>query len=148
MQKLTKKAENLLLVIWVQAVVATAGSLFYSEVMGYVPCELCWYQRILMYPLVIIYGVALWKRDIKMALPGLFLSGIGAGVAVYHYMLQKVPAFHEMGGACTGGVPCNAIYVNYFGFITIPFLAGVAFLVIFILHLFLLKELRRNEANG
>lgn len=144
MHSLTKKAENLLLIIWVQAFVATTGSLFYSEVMGYIPCELCWYQRILMYPLVIIYGLALWKKDVKMTLSGLILSGIGMFVSTYHYLLQKVPAFHEMGGSCSGAVPCNVIYVNYFGFITIPFMAGVAFIVIFVLHLLLLKEIRRN----
>ncbi|WP_156854627.1 disulfide oxidoreductase [Oceanobacillus sp. AG] len=144
MHSLTKKAENLLLIIWVQAFVATTGSLFYSEVMGYIPCELCWYQRILMYPLVIIYGLALWKKDVKMTLSGLVLSGIGMFVSTYHYLLQKVPAFHEMGGSCSGAVPCNAIYVNYFGFITIPFMAGVAFIVIFVFHLLLLKEIRRN----
>lgn len=144
MHSLTKKAENLLLIIWVQAFVATTGSLFYSEVMGYIPCELCWYQRILMYPLVIIYGLALWKKDVKMTLSGLVLSGIGMFVSTYHYLLQKVPAFHEMGGSCSGAVPCNAIYVNYFGFITIPFMAGVAFIIIFVFHLLLLKEIRRN----
>lgn len=144
MQTLTKKAENLLLIIWVQAFVATTGSLFYSEVMGYIPCELCWYQRILMYPLVIIYGLALWKKDAKMTLAGLILSGIGMFVSTYHYLLQKVPALHEVGGSCSGAVPCNAIYVNYLGFITIPFMAGVAFIVIFVLHLLLVKEMRRN----
>lgn len=145
MQKLSKKAENLLLIIWVQAFIAMSGSLFYSEVMGYVPCELCWYQRILMYPLVIIYGVAAIKKEIKIALPGLILSGIGILVSTYHYLVQKVPFFQEAGGGCTGGVPCNAIYVNYFGFVTIPFLAGTAFIVIFILHLFLLKEEKRSQ---
>lgn len=144
MQKLTKKAENLLLLIWVQAFVATTGSLFYSEVMGYIPCELCWYQRILMYPLVVIYGVALFKKDIKMTFAGLILSGIGFLVSTYHYLIQKVSAFQELGGSCSGAVPCNAVYVNYFGFVTIPFLAGVAFLVIFVLHLMLLKEQGRN----
>ncbi len=144
MQKLTKKTENLLLLIWVQAFLATTGSLFYSEVMGYIPCELCWYQRILMYPLVIIYGVALFKKDVKMSFAGLFLSGIGMFVSTYHYLVQKVSAFQELGGSCTGGIPCNAIYVNYFGFITIPFMAGAAFIIIFVLHLILLKEMRRN----
>ncbi|WP_199860700.1 disulfide oxidoreductase [Oceanobacillus damuensis] len=141
---MTKKAENLLLLIWVQAFLAMAGSLFYSEVMGYIPCELCWYQRILMYPLVVIYGVAAIKKEISIALPGLILSGIGMFVSIYHYMLQKVPALQELGGSCSGGVPCNAVYVNAFGFITIPFMAGIAFIVIFILHLMLLKEQRRK----
>lgn len=144
MQTWTKKAENILLIIWIQALIATIGSLFYSEVMKFIPCELCWYQRILMYPLVIIYGAALLKKDVKIAFSGLILSGIGLVVSTYHYLLQKLPALHDLGGACSGPVPCNAIYVNYFGFITIPFMAGVAFIVIFVLHLLLVRETRRN----
>ncbi|WP_449354102.1 disulfide oxidoreductase [Virgibacillus natechei] len=143
MGKMSKKAENLLLLIWVQAFVALAGSLFYSEVMGYVPCELCWIQRIFMYPLVIIYGVAAIKKEISIALPGLILSGLGMLVSIYHYLVQKLPALQEAGDAC-GLVPCNAAYVNYFGFITIPFLAGLAFIIIFVLHLMLLKTTRGN----
>ncbi|OZU87937.1 disulfide bond formation protein B [Virgibacillus indicus] len=139
MKELTKRAENLLLLIWVQSFIALAGSLFYSEVMGYVPCELCWIQRILMYPLVVIYGLAAIKKEVSMALPGLILSGIGMFVSTYHYLVQKLPALQDTGDAC-GLIPCNLTYVNYFGFITIPFLAGIAFIVIFILHLMLLKE--------
>lgn len=138
-----KVNENLLLLIWGQAFIALAGSLFFSEVMGYTPCELCWVQRILMYPLVIIYGVALVKKDLSIALPGLILSGIGMLVSIYHYLVQKLPALEDAGGAC-GLVPCNVTYVNYFGFITIPFLAGLAFIVIFVTHLILLKQQRRN----
>ncbi|WP_042149127.1 disulfide oxidoreductase [Paucisalibacillus sp. EB02] len=137
----SKKRENFLLGIWGVAAVATAGSLFFSEVLGYIPCELCWYQRILMYPLVIIYGTALFKKDLATALPGLFLSGIGICVSTYHYMLQKLPALNEVGGAC-GTVPCNSEYINYFGFITIPFMAGTAFILIFVTHLILLKQAR------
>lgn len=144
MKKLTKKAENLLLLIWVQAFLALAGSLFYSEVMNYVPCELCWYQRILMYPLVLIYGIAAIKKDISIALPGLFMSGIGILVSTYHYLVQHVSIFQEVGGACSGSVPCNVIYVDYFGFISIPFMAGVAFLIIFVLHLLILREQGRK----
>ena len=80
-----------------------------------------------------------------MALPGLFLSGIGMFVSLYHYLVQKVSAFQDLGGACTGGVPCNVIYVNYFGFITIPMMALVAFVIIFVLHLVLLKQQRGNQ---
>jgi disulfide bond formation protein DsbB len=144
-RNLGKRSESLLLLIWSQAFVATAGSLFYSEAMGYVPCELCWYQRILMYPLIFIYGLAAFKKDVQIALPGLFLSGIGVVVSLYHYLIQKVSAFQDLGGACTGGVPCNAIYVNYFGFITIPLMAFIAFIVIFVVHLVLLKQQRGNK---
>lgn len=120
------------------------GSLFYSEVLHYTPCEICWFQRVLMYPLVIIYGVSLLKRDLQIALPGLILSGIGFLTSTYHYLLQKLPTLQTVGGSCDL-VPCDFQYVNYFGFITIPFLAGIAFLIIFILHIFLLRQMRRNE---
>lgn len=137
----TKKQENILLGIWGIAIIATAGSLFYSEVMRYEPCELCWYQRILMYPLIVIYGTAILKKNVSIALPGLIMSGIGMCVSTYHYLIQKLPALSETGGAC-GLVPCNFQYVNYFGFITIPFLAGTAFILIFVLHLLLIKQAR------
>ncbi len=138
-----KKQEQLLFLIWAQAVIATAGSLYYSEVMGYVPCELCWVQRIFMYPLVVIYGFALFKKNVDIAIPGLLMSGIGMFISTYHYLIQKLPALQEAGDAC-GVVPCNLQYVNYFGFITIPFLAGVAFIVIFVLHMMLWKQSRRK----
>ncbi|MEC5423682.1 disulfide oxidoreductase [Virgibacillus sp. C22-A2] len=144
MAQLTKKAENLLMLLWAQAFVALSGSLFYSEIMGYIPCELCWIQRVLMYPLVVIYGLAAIKKEISIALPGLVLSGIGILVSTYHYLVQKLPALQEAGGAC-GLVPCNVTYVNYFGFITIPFLAGTAFIIIFVLHLILLKQQRGTK---
>ncbi|RKQ31289.1 disulfide oxidoreductase [Oceanobacillus halophilus] len=148
MGKLTKKAENLLILAWAQAFIAMAGSLFYSEVMGYIPCELCWFQRILMYPLVVIYAVAAIKKEINIALPGLVFSGIGMFVSAYHYLIQKVPAFQEMGGACIGGVPCNVVYVDYLGFITIPFLALTAFTIISILHVALLINTRKNKGGN
>ena len=135
----SKTSETILLIIWIQALIATLGSLFYSEVMGFTPCELCWVQRIFMYPLVMIYGVAAFKKDLSIALPGLFLSGIGMFISAYHYLLQKLPSLQEVGASC-GIVPCNTEYVNYFGFITIPFLAGTAFIVIFTLHIVLLKQ--------
>lgn len=135
----SKVPETLLLVVWTQAVIATIGSLFYSEVIGYVPCDLCWVQRIFMYPLVIIYGVAAIKKNVSIALPGLILSIIGFFISTYHYLMQKLPALQESGGACQI-VPCNMQYVNYFGFITIPFLAGLAFLIITLLHVVILKR--------
>lgn len=135
----SKKQENLLLLIWTQSVLAVFGSLFYSEIMGYIPCELCWYQRILMYPLVIIYGVGLLKKDVKVILPGLVLSGLGVIVAAYHYSVQKVSLFQETAGFC-GDVPCTLQYVNYFGFITIPFLSLLAFIIIFTGHILLIRK--------
>jgi len=137
---ISKKQETFVMIIWGQALVATLGSLFYSEIMGYLPCELCWYQRILMYPLVIIYGVYAFgkSKDRAILLPGLIMSGVGLMISIYHYLIQKVPALHEAGSSC-GIVPCNGQYVNYFGFVTIPFLAGIAFAVIFVLSILLYR---------
>ncbi|SFJ63951.1 disulfide bond formation protein DsbB [Halobacillus dabanensis] len=133
-----KNFETWLFLLWATSLVATVGSLFFSEVLGYEPCELCWYQRILMYPLVIIYGAALWKKKMDMAIPGLIMSGIGMLISIYHYSLQKIPAL-STGDTC-GLVPCNAQYINIFGFVTIPFLAGTAFIIIFIIHVMLIGK--------
>ncbi|GAE93665.1 disulfide bond formation protein [Gracilibacillus boraciitolerans JCM 21714] len=137
-----KKRETVFFIIWAQSLVAMMGSLFYSEIMRYIPCELCWYQRILMYPLVVIYGYALYKKDIRFGFPGLILSGIGILVSSYHYLIQKVPSLQSSGDSC-GVIPCNTTYVDFLGFITIPFQALIAFLVIFSLHLYLIVQQRR-----
>src|SRR5699024_10272242 len=107
----------------------------------YEPCKLCWIQRIFMYPLVIIYGTALVKKDSRIAFPAILFSGIGMCISIYHYALQKLPALQDTGGFC-GDVPCTLQYVNYFGFITIPFLAGLAFIFITIVHgyIFIIKK--------
>ncbi|QDP39737.1 disulfide oxidoreductase [Radiobacillus deserti] len=139
-----EKKDTILFIIWAQSVVAMLGSLFFSEVMHFIPCELCWYQRILMYPLVIMYGYAVVKKDMRFAFPGVLMSGIGMFVSTYHYILQKVPALREAGESC-GIIPCTTEYINVFGFITIPFLALVAFIIIFFLHVTLLVQQRRRD---
>ncbi|UOR13196.1 disulfide oxidoreductase [Halobacillus amylolyticus] len=141
---MNKQGETLLFIAWAQALVATMGSLFFSEILGYTPCELCWYQRILMYPLIIIYGAALIKKKKEIAFSGLILSGVGMFVSIYHYLIQKVPAFQSAGDSC-GVVPCNAEYINYFGFITIPFLAGTAFIIIFVSHVVMIRQKGENS---
>lgn len=114
------------------AIVCTAGSLTYSEVIGYQPCFLCWVQRGFMYPLVVVAGAAAavarstrhlwtWVAPMAMALTGL-------AVSVWHYLEQTIPGLSI--GACEVGVPCGAKYVNQFGFISIPFMAGCGFLAI------------------
>ncbi|GAA0300924.1 disulfide bond formation protein DsbB [Gracilibacillus halotolerans] len=138
------REERLVFIIWAQSVIATLGSLFYSEGMGFVPCELCWFQRILMYPLVIIYGYAVYKKDIRYAYPGLLLSGIGILVSTYHYLVQQLPGLQEAGQGC-GIIPCNMKYVEFLGFITIPFQALIAFLVIFSIHIVLIIKQRRES---
>lgn len=129
---------------WIVSVVATLGSLYFSEVMGFIPCELCWYQRILMYPLALILGIATFNSDFTVKKYVLPLTIIGWFISLFHYLQQKVPGFAEI-KPCTNGVPCNTEYINWFGFITIPFLALIAFTLITILMLVIRKETKEDD---
>lgn len=110
------------------ALVATLGSLYFSEIAGFVPCKLCWYQRILMYPLTLIALVGILQNDEYLPAYILPFSLIGMGVSAYHYIIQLGLFGHPAG--CAVGIPCNVRYVNYFGFVTIPLMALIAFILI------------------
>lgn len=128
--KRTNSTQGLLLYsAWAVSLVAMFGSLYFSEIKGFIPCELCWYQRILMYPLVLILGIGTFQNDSTVKKFVLPLALIGGSISLMHYLEQKIPGF---GGikACVSGVPCSSEYINWFGFITIPFLALVAFVFI------------------
>ena len=114
---------------WLVAVTATAGSLYFSEVRLFAPCALCWYQRILMYPLAILLGIASYRQDRGVVFYVLPLSVLGGAVSLFHYLEQKVPGFSTP-SVCRLGVPCTQEYINWLGFITIPFLALIAFILI------------------
>lgn len=135
---MSKRLENSLIFISVVSLIATLGSLYFSEVRGFVPCTLCWYQRILMYPIVLISGVALFQKNARIALTTAVFSVIGGSISLYHYGIQKLSFLSDSAPAC-GNVPCTGQYVNYLGFITIPFLALIAFVLILITSLFILK---------
>lgn len=113
---------------WVMALVATLGSLYYSQVAHFVPCELCWYQRIAMYPLVLILGVAALKGDRAVRSYVLPIAVIGGLISSYHYLIQRFPDLSA--GTCSTGVPCTAAYVWKFDAVSIPFMALVSFGVI------------------
>jgi disulfide bond formation protein DsbB len=108
--------------------IATGGSLFFSEVLGWRPCVLCWYQRILMYPLAILLAIGIIRRDRGLHLYVLPFSVVGIGVSLYHYLLIKTDWLPPP--ACAVDVPCTVDYLNWLGFINIPFLALTAFLII------------------
>lgn len=141
------KKQHIAWLIFLQALVAMLGSLYYSNFgdpvenlklgvfwlagYGFTPCQLCWWARILMYPIVPISLVGILKKDEKftnyvlpLAIPGFFLE-------IYHYVLQKSNIENPFG--CTGDNPCSAMSVDYFGVITIPFLCLTAFTVILLL---------------
>jgi disulfide bond formation protein DsbB len=112
------------------ALTATLGSLFYSEIAGYEPCKYCWIQRIFMYPLSIMFLIALVKKDgnvFRYTFPLTILGGLLAG---YHYLLQRGIAPAVPCDALGYSVACSKIFVMNFGYITIPLMAFSAFLLI------------------
>jgi len=111
------------------ALIATVGSLSFSEIFGFVPCELCWFQRVLMYPLVFLLLIAIFKRDPNIDIYILPFTILGIIVSGYHILVQRLEFFQE-NSSCNIGVPCNAIYIEWFGFLTIPVMSFIAFLLI------------------
>lgn len=112
------------------------GSLYFSEVMRLVPCVLCWYQRITMYPLVAILLVGMSFKDSKVYRYVLPLAIIGLFIATYHVVLYYAVNWGirpDWVGPCVAGVSCTTRYIEWLGFITIPLLSWVAHLVIAIL---------------
>ena len=117
-----------LVVAFVVATLATIGSLYFSEVAHFEPCRLCWYQRIAMYPLVVILGdgrLAARAGVRRYAVP---VAVIGALIATYHYALEWLPWLDS--GVCSATTPCTIVWFREFGFISLPYLALSAFLLI------------------
>jgi len=116
---------------WVVAATATGGSLYYSEVAGFPPCDLCWYQRIAMYPLVVILGVAALRRHTAIRFEVVPLALAGAAISVYHYQLERFPSQSSL--SCSLTVPCTTVWVWRFHYVSIPFMALSAFLAVAVL---------------
>jgi len=111
---------------WLVASVSTLGALFFGEVMHLPPCVLCWYQRICMFPLVLILPIGLFPFDRKVVHYALPLAVLGWLFAVFH-MLLIAGVIPESIKPCTQGVPCSEKVIEWFGFVTIPLLSVVAF---------------------
>jgi len=120
--------KNAILLAFLTALASILGSLFYSEFVGYTPCVLCWWQRVLIYPQVLIFGLALWKGKKDAFFYAIPLAVISTVIALYHQYVY-------MGGEsllpCTAlGGACSKIYVMAFGYITIPMMSLTATLFI------------------
>ena len=122
--------------------VATLGSLFFSEVMHFIPCSLCWYQRIFMYSLVFLFLVNLLFPDDKIFKYSISLVLIGWSVSIYHNLLM-FGIIPENLSPCVQGVPCSTMYINWLGFITIPLLSFFAYTILLILILKIKNEKRK-----
>lgn len=114
---------------WLTALIGMAGSLFFSEVMDLPPCVLCWYQRIAMYPLVIIIGIGIVTADVRWKTYAFPLALIGLAISIYQNLLYYgiIP---ENLSPCTQGVSCTERQIEWLGFITIPLMGLLSFLVI------------------
>ena len=115
------------------ALACTLGSLYFSEVAHFTPCRLCWFQRIAMYPLVPLLGLAAWRRDAGIRPYALVLATLGAAVSSWHVLIERFPTLE--GASCDPAAPCTAIWVNTFGYLTIPTMALSGFLLIVLLLL-------------
>ena len=137
---------NLLFFCWIIAFVATLGSLFFSEVMALKPCVLCWYQRIFMYPLVVILLVGMFPLDKNIVRYALPIAVIGWFFAVYHYLLYSgyIP---ESLQPCDKEASCADINLELFGFITIPMLSILSYTTIIVLLVLFRNRINLNRTK-
>lgn len=135
-------SKKLAYIAWIQSIAAMLGSLYYSEIKLFTPCTLCWYQRILMYPLVIIIAVGILRKDKYIHWYVLPMSVLGWLISLYHILLQK-GILPEAIAPCTLGSSCKITYTGYFGFITIPVMSFTAFTVI-TLCMIIFKKLQKS----
>lgn len=140
--KMSTSNWTILFLCWLLVSISTLASLFFSYIMGFAPCVLCWYQRICLFPLVIILAMGLFPFDksvVKYAFP---LALLGWLIALYHNLLYSgiIP---ENIQPCSQGVSCTEEYINLFGFLTIPMLSLLSFSAIITLLTFLLKRLSK-----
>lgn len=123
---------NIVFLCFLVASIATFGSLFFSEIMNFVPCSMCWYQRIFMYPLVLIFLINLLYPDDKVFKYSMTLVATGLAFSIYHNLLM-FDIIPESVVPCVSGVPCSTEYINWFGFVTIPLLSLISYSILFVL---------------
>jgi disulfide bond formation protein DsbB len=129
---------------------AMAGSLYLSEVAHLVPCRLCWYQRIAMYSLAVLLIAAAIRRDRNIRFYGMLLASLGTLVSTYHYLVERFPSL-ERGVSCDPSNPCSVTLIWELHFISIPFMAGSAFVLAFLVLALTPPERgrpRRGRAGG
>jgi disulfide bond formation protein DsbB len=121
---------------WAVALVATLGSLYFSQIANFVPCELCWFQRIAMYPMSVILLIGALRRDVRVGVQYAFVFPIvGMAISTYHIYIEENPSAQPK--ACmVGGTTCATKWIDKFGYITIPVLAITAFAAILTLLAF------------
>lgn len=134
--------KNILYIAWFQALAATLGSLFFSEILKFPPCVLCWYQRICLYPLVAILAVGILRKDRNIDYYVWPFVSVGWVIAFFHNLLYYniIP---EAAAPCFAGISCTTKFIEWFGFVTIPLLSLTAFTILGILMIIY----RRSEVR-
>ena len=138
--KAAKTNWTLLFLGWLLVSVSTTISLFFSTVLEYEPCVLCWYQRMCLFPMILILGVGLFpnfdKSVIKYSLP----LAIAGGLTAFYHTLLYAGIIPESIQPCSKGVSCTEKYFELFGFVSIPMLSFIAFSTLVGLLLFLKRR--------
>jgi disulfide bond formation protein DsbB len=129
---------------WLISTTSTIGSLYFSNVMMLPPCLLCWWQRICMYPLVVLFSIAYIRKDQNSIFYTAPLIAIGLVISIYHNFLYY-GLIEKSIVPCTSDVSCTSITIEWAGFITIPLLAWFAFTLLFILSICSLLNLRNSN---
>ncbi len=158
-----KKNTNYKIIILLQSRIATLGSLYlgwfgdpvanfqsgdlFNIYLGFSPCEMCWFARILMYPILLLIAISFLNNDKKVVDYVITLSGIGMVLEAYQYYIQMMTRANVITTTICGtdGISCSAADIIYGGFVTIPFLCLVAFIVIFITSWFWKKSNKRSD---
>jgi disulfide bond formation protein DsbB len=135
---LPARAGATLFAAWLLSLIATASALFIGEVMGMMPCVLCWYQRIAMFPLVLFLGMAVFTQARALVLPSLLLALAGLAMASYHTMLYWGWIDPTL-APCGDGPSCTQQVLQIFGAVDLPMLSWLAFATISFLLVFTLK---------
>lgn len=138
--------KNALYLAFAGSLVAMLGSLYFSEIAGFPPCVLCWYQRVSMYPLAVILGSAIYTKERKLLIPAFILLIPGWLISVYHNLLYY-NILPEAAAPCVAGISCTTKFIEWFGFITIPFLSFTGFILIFILLVIHWKANSNNQGE-
>ncbi len=136
-------SNNLVFISWVIALGAVIGSMGLSEILNLKPCALCWYQRIFMFPLAFVLGVGVYRKDNNSAYYALPLSIVGLVIAFYHTLLQW-GIIKEVITTCSIDSSCAEPQINWFGFITIPFMSFLAFTALTVLLSIHIRLLRKS----
>lgn len=133
------KKFNVIFGAWIVSLIATFGSLFFSEIMRFPPCSLCWYQRIFMYPLTFFLLFAIVRKSLEVIYASFLFLIPAIAISFFHNLLMY-GVIPKSASPCSMGVPCSTSYIKWLGFVTIPFLALCAFIIIFLLLIIFIKS--------